>query len=69
MNDPYVTTQQAAQIHGVDPTVIRQWASRGLLVAAGRIGRQPYYRLSDVDHAEYLSRTRDKTGQSARRDT
>src|SRR5690242_521090 len=69
IHDPYVTTQQAAEIHGVDASTVRQWASRGLLVAAGRIGRQPYYRLSDVDRAEHLSRNRDKTGRASRRDT
>ena len=69
IHDPFVTTQQAAQIHGVDAATVRQWASRGLLAPAGRIGRSPYYRLSDVDEAEHLSRTRDNTGRASRRAT
>lgn len=67
IHDPFVTTQQAAEIHGVDVATVRQWASRGLLVAAGRVGRSPYYLLSDVDEAEYVSRTRDTTGRASRR--
>lgn len=65
--DPLVTTAQAALAHGVEPATVRSWAARGLLTAACRIGRQPLYRLSDVDEAEYVSRTRDSTGRTSRR--
>lgn len=67
IHDPLVTTAQAAELHGVDPATIRSWASRGLLVAERRDGRSPLYRLSDVDSAEHLSRTRDTTGRASRR--
>lgn len=67
IHDPFVTTQQAADLHGVEASTIRQWASRGLLHAAGHVGRSPFYRLSDVDEAEHLSRTRDTTGKASRR--
>jgi DNA-binding transcriptional MerR regulator len=67
IHDPLVTTSQAAQAHGVAPATIRSWANRGLLTPARRDGRTPLYRLSDVDEAEYLSRTRDTTGRTTRR--
>jgi DNA-binding transcriptional MerR regulator len=67
IHDPLVTTAQAAFLHGVEPATIRSWASRGLLTAERRDGRSPLYRLSDVDEAEHLSRTRDNTGRTSRR--
>ena len=67
IHDPLVTTQQAAMLHGVDAATVRSWAARGLLKADRRDGRRPLYRLSDVDEAEYLSRTRDTTGRTSRR--
>lgn len=67
IHDPLVTTKQAAAAHGVDATTIRQWVSRGLLHSAGKVGKSAVYRLSDVDEAEYLSRTRDTTGRATRR--
>jgi len=69
IHDPLVTTQQAAHLHGVDPATVRSWASRGLLTPERRDGRSPLYRLSAVDEAEYLSRTRDTTGRTTRRAT
>ena len=67
IHDPLVTTAQAALLHGVAQATIRSWATRGLLVAEVHVGRSPLYRLSDVDEAEHLSRTRDTTGRSSRR--
>lgn len=67
IHDPLVTTQQAADLHGVDAATIRSWAARGLLKAERRDGRSPLYRLSDIDDAEHLSRTRDTTGRATRR--
>lgn len=67
IHDPLVTTAQAAHAHGVAQETIRSWAARGLLKPERRDGRTPLYRLSDVDEAEYLSRTRDTTGRTARR--
>lgn len=67
IHDPLVTTQQAAFLHGVAQATIRSWAARGLLTPERRDGRTPLYRLSDVDEAEYVSRTRDATGRASRR--
>lgn len=67
IHDPLVTTAQAAHLHGVAAGTIRSWAARGLLKPERRDGRSPLYRLSAVDEAEYLSRTRDVTGRSAGR--
>jgi len=67
IHDPLVTTAQAAHLHGVAQGTIRSWAARGLLTAERRDGRSPLYRLSDVDEAEFLSRTRDTTGRASGR--
>jgi len=67
IHDPLVTTRQAAALHGVEAATVRSWAARGLLKAERRDGRTPLYRLSDVDEAEYVSRTRDTTGRTSRR--
>ena len=69
IHDPLVTTAQAAALHGVAQATIRSWAARGLLTAERRDHRGAMYRLSDVDEAEYVSRTRDTTGRSTGRDT
>ena len=67
IHDPLVTTAQAAFLHNVEAATIRSWAARGILKAEIRDGRTPLYRLSDVDEAEFLSRSRDTTGRTSRR--
>jgi DNA-binding transcriptional MerR regulator len=64
MNDPLITTRQAALLHDVAESTIRAWVARDILRPTARIGRTSYYRTSDVDEAEYLARTRDVSGRS-----
>lgn len=67
MNDPLITTKQAALLHDVAESTIRAWVARNLLKPAARIGRALYYRTSDVDEAEYQARIRDVSGRSKAR--
>ena len=67
MNDPLIPTSEAARIHDVTTSTIRKWVQRGLLKSPFKIGGTSYYRLSDVDEAEWKARTRDTTGRAQTR--
>jgi DNA-binding transcriptional MerR regulator len=67
IDDPLVTTAQAALLHGVAQATIRSWAARGLLTPERHVGKVPMYRLSDVDEAELKARQRDVSGRTTKR--
>jgi predicted transcriptional regulator of viral defense system len=55
--DALLTAQDAANVCGVTPATIRQWASRGILPRAGRDERgRTLYRLIEVAKAEHATR-------------
>jgi hypothetical protein len=53
----YVTTGQAAAELDVSPSLIRTWASRGLLAPVGRHNGRPMYAMVDVWAVEKSTRT------------
>lgn len=43
-----VSTREAAEVAGVSVDQVRQWAYRGRLDRAGKVGRETYYHYDDV---------------------
>lgn len=54
--DRLMTTRQAADEFGVDPSTVRKWVQRGLLTVAGTSGRSNCYWRSDLLKAERTAR-------------
>jgi DNA-binding transcriptional MerR regulator len=55
--DQLVSTVEAANIVGVEPTTIRQWKTRQILAPSGLDKhKRPLYRLLDVMQAEQKTR-------------
>jgi hypothetical protein len=43
-----VSTREAAEVAGTSVDQVRQWASKGKLDRAGKVGREVYYHYDDV---------------------
>lgn len=69
VTDPFelITTSQAAEHCGVDPSTIRQWVRRRILTRANPGERgEARYRLVDVARAEQRTRRRARRTPSPR---
>jgi DNA-binding transcriptional MerR regulator len=66
-DETIVSAARAAELHDVSQSTIRAWVARGLLNPVGHVNGAAYFRLSDVDEAEWKARQRDVSGRSKRR--